>query len=286
MIRAERLRLGLTQQQLADRGQVSVETIRKYERGFRSPSRDRLSHLLESMQVPQARARAVLTAAGFASPDTLFPAHLYPTYYLSEAEARAEIETSPWPRFVVNDALEVVAANRATVGLWKLEPGFEASGRTRAQLNLLAIMAEPRVAHHLVNLDACFAAAVGILKASSNDDSEFAEALLAECAARNPSTIRLLLRVWETTQAAQPRAQSTYEVVWQDGQNMQINFVAVVSVCSELDGLVYHDWHPADSASHAGMERLLRTQQLRSAATSRRSGRPNAGSEMGHALRR
>jgi len=60
MIRAERLRLGLTQQQLADRGQVSVETIRKYERGFRSPSRDRLSHLLESMQVPQARARAVL----------------------------------------------------------------------------------------------------------------------------------------------------------------------------------------------------------------------------------
>jgi transcriptional regulator with XRE-family HTH domain len=286
MIRAERLRLGLTQQQVADGGQVSVETIRKYEGGFRSPSRDRLTHLLASMELPQSRARAVLNAAGFASPDTLFPGDRSGAYYSGEAEARAEIEISPWPKFVVNDALDVVAANRATIGLWDLEPGFEASGRTRAQVNLLAIMAEPRVAHHLANLDACFVAAVGILKAAhergerSDDGAGFVEAVLAECAARNPSTIRRLLRIWETTPAANPRAQAIYEVLWRDGESLKIRFVAVMSVCSEQDGLVYHDWHPADAASHANLERLLESQPSRPPM-----GRPNAGSAIGHAFR-
>jgi transcriptional regulator with XRE-family HTH domain len=164
MIRAERLRLGLTQQQVADLVPISVETIRKYECGARSPNSLRLRELLTSMKVPQLRERAILNAAGFIAAQTLFPSDANPSYYPGEAEARAEIERSPWPKFVVNNLMELVAANRATLRLWDVEPGFELSGRTRAQLNLLTIMAGPRVAHHLANLDACLAEAAANLK--------------------------------------------------------------------------------------------------------------------------
>ena len=232
--------------------------------------------------MPQSRARAVFAAAGFASPDALVPGDTLAAYYIGEAEARDEIERVRWPKFVVNDALEVVAANRAAIGLWDFEVDFEVSGRTRAQLSLLAILADPRVASHVANLDACFGSAVGILKAAlekrlpTTDAAIFAEAVLAECAARDPSTIRRLLRIWEATPATTPRAQATYDVVWRDGQGVEIGLMAVTSVCNEPDGLFYHDWYPVDAASHAGLERILEAWRSRS-ETATGHGAPSGG---------
>lgn len=54
------------------------------------------------------------------------------------------MQAAPWPQFVVNDAQELVAANRAAELLLGVDVASELAARGRAQLHFLALIAEPR----------------------------------------------------------------------------------------------------------------------------------------------
>jgi transcriptional regulator with XRE-family HTH domain len=269
MIRAERLRADLTQQQLAIRAGVSPETIRKYEAGARMPSRDRLLRLLESMQVPRSRSGAVLSAAGYA-PQPEEPRHSpYADHAFSLAAAGTAIETSPWPRVILDETLELVAANQAARALLNLDPGFESAGQVRARRNLVTVLTDPAVSRHVANFDACLPAVVAALKAAIErvlqpaDAAAFADEILAECTSWDPSSARRLLRVWEVTAPARSASGAGFEVVWRGEDDLQLRFLASTSPIDGSNGYIYADLHPADAASHANLERLLRAGTLR-----------------------
>jgi transcriptional regulator with XRE-family HTH domain len=269
MIRAERLRADLTQQQLAVRAGVSVETIRKYEAGVRTPSRDRLIQLLGSMQVPPSRSAAILSVAGYAplpgeSRHTVAGAPAF-----SLAAAANAIEISPWPRLIFDETFELVRANQAARALLGWDHSLEPAGQARASLNLLAIVAHPGVASQLANLDACVTAVVATLKATLGrvmqpaDAAVFADEILAECTARNPSLARRLLRAWDVTPPARSARGAGFEVVWLGEDGVQVRFLASTSAIEGSNGCVYADLHPADAASHASLEHLLRDAPMR-----------------------
>jgi transcriptional regulator with XRE-family HTH domain len=269
MIRAERLRADLTQQELAVRAGVSVETIRKYEAGVRTPSRDRLLQLLASMQVPPSRSAAVLSAAGYAPPPGVSRRNPAGSPAFSLSAAATTIEISPWPRLILDETLELVGANHAAQALLGLDPGFEHDGRTPASLNLLAILADPKTARRVVNLDACVTAVVASLKAALGrvlqpaDAAALADEILAECTTRNPAAARRLLHAWDVTPPARSARGTGFQVVWRGENNIQVRFLAATSTIDGSNGYIYADLHPADAASHANLEHLLRDAPLR-----------------------
>ena len=262
MLRRERGLLGLTQADLGRASGLSPETIRKYEAGARTPTRDHLVTMLGALQVPQVRAREILGAAGFAADDRLFPPEEHPGYYYTVAEASSDIEQTPWPQFVVGNVMEIVAANRAAGLLWGVDLEAELASRSRSSLHFLAMMAEPRFARRIVNFDECLSMAIGTLKGVPRGQADlaqlgpWADQVLAQFAANDPTAIPRLLRAWEATPPRSPKSRWTYRLVWREPEG-EIRFTGVVSTASEPDGLAFNDWMPADAESHAVLERVV-----------------------------
>jgi len=264
MLREERRRLRLTQEQLATAAHLSTETIAKYERGTRTPGREALFRILEVLQVPQVRAREILTDAGFAPLERLFPVSANPGYYFTLAEAADYVETVPWPRFVVNNVMEIVVANRAAQRLWDIDFETEYAARSRQQLHFLALMVEPRFASRIVNFEECLATVVSILKgvprggAALENPGLWVQSVLGQYLANDPDALVRLLRAWEMAPAAVPKVHWGYRIVWRHPTAGEIVFRGVVSDASEPDGLAFNDWVPTDAGSHANLERVMR----------------------------
>ena len=106
LFREERQRLDLTQVRIAKLAGISPETLRKSESGGRTPNRATLERVVGALQLSQKQIRAIFTAAGFASAETLFDPATHPDYYFSRDEVRPFVETVPWPAFVVNNLTE------------------------------------------------------------------------------------------------------------------------------------------------------------------------------------
>jgi transcriptional regulator with XRE-family HTH domain len=261
-LRGERLGLGLTQAALGRAAGVSAEAVRKYESGARTPTREHLAALLHALHVPQMRARDILADAGFASADTLFAADTHPGYYFTPQEAAAAVQTAPWPQFVVNDAQEVVAANRAAELLLGVDLAAELASRSRAQLHFLALIAEPPFASRIANFEECLSMMVGALKGAPaggpaiDAPGPWAEQVLGRFAAVNPAALATLLHVWERTPARLPKSRWTYRLVWREPEG-EIRFTGLVTTASEPHGLSFSDWLPADAASHLILEAVL-----------------------------
>ena len=174
LLRHERRQLHVTQDRLARAVHLSPETIRKYENGQRTPTRDSLVRILEILQVPAARGREILSSAGFAVPARMLPAEQHADYFFTADEAHVEIERTPWPQFVVTRAMDIVAVNRAARLLWGVD--VERSSRRPPQLHLLALLAEPQFASRVVNFEECLRIVIGLIegnlfRATTTDDS-------------------------------------------------------------------------------------------------------------------
>ena len=285
MLRRERALLGLTQAGLGRGAGLSAETVRKYEAGARTPTRGHLVAILDVLQVPQLRAREILAAAGFAAADRLFPPDGHPGYYFTLAEARAEIEDTPWPQFVVGDQMEILAANRAASLLWGADVDAEVAGRPRPELHFLSLMAEPRIAGRIANFDECLAMAVGVLKGVPGGGADlrapgpWVDRVLGAFAASDPSAVAGLLRAWEATPPRPAKSRWTYPLVWREPEG-EIRLTGLVSTASEPDGLAFNDWLPADAESHAVLERVLAARAVgRRGAVGRRPRRARTAAE-------
>ena len=271
-LRHEREQLGLTQAGLGTAAGLSPEAIRKYESGARTPNRGHLLAILGVLQVPQVRARGILAEAGFSAAEQVFPTDAHPGYFYTLEEASAEIERMPWPQFVVDNVMEIAAANRAASLLWGVDLAAELAGRERSQLHFLALIAEPRFA----NFEECLAMVVGVLKgvpdggAAIDAPGPWAEQVLGQFAANNPGALASLLHVWERTAARPPKSRWTYRIVWREPEG-EMRFTGVVSTASEPDGLSFNDWIPADAESHAILELVLAGRSTQEPAPSRRA---------------
>jgi transcriptional regulator with XRE-family HTH domain len=268
MLRAERLRAYLTQEQLAIRCSMSVETIRKYEGGSRAPGRDRLIRLLDAMRVPQPRAGILLATCGYAPRQVPGDAPGTVKGFSLELAARS-IERIPWPRLIADDTFGVAAANSAARLLFGLSPERDLTTHARARNNLLAVLADPVVAGRVANLDACLAAVAravksALEKAMPPDDAEsFADDILEACAHRDPSFGGRALRAWESTPRARSAFGDGFAVAWHGSDGATGRFIAASSPISGVTGYLHIDIHPADSASHIVLEELAEHQGMR-----------------------
>ena len=263
LLRAERQRLGLTQAELAKRAGIAPETLRKYERGGRTPTRASIERLLGALQVPHATARAILRELGFAAAETLFTPEADPDYHFTIPRLQVFVEETPWPQFAANNVLEIVAANSAAQALWGIDLQAEFARRSRAQLNVLAIAAERRFSERIGNWPELMTRLVGALKAIPEsktilDDpgSLFGE-VFAAFAKNDPTAIPKLFAIWERTPPGSARVRWNYPVIWREPGIGEIHFLGTVTTASEPDALAFNDWIPIDAASHALLEKAI-----------------------------
>lgn len=152
-LRAARRALKVTIPEVARAASLSIETVRGYENGRRTPTREHLIHVLQAINLPFMESNAILNAAGFAALRTRFPEDDFPEYFFVRGELDAAVERVPWPEFVAGDLLEVVAANRAAEAIWGIDFQHEKRTRTRAQLNLLSVASDHHFADRVGNWD-------------------------------------------------------------------------------------------------------------------------------------
>jgi transcriptional regulator with XRE-family HTH domain len=264
LLRSERLRLRLTQTELARRVGLSAETVRKYEAGTRTPDRDHLDRLLVALEVSQPKRRAALESAGFIAPSTLFGPANAPFYYFTVPELRAFVEGVPWPQFVTDNLCQVVVANRAAGALWGVDVAAELARRARPQINLLSIAAERQFSQRVANWDEAVAILISIVKAlpeggSTLDDLGplFLEVLDA-FAANDPTAVPRLLALWERTPVQTAKVRWMYPIDWVEPGVGELHFRCLVSIASEPDCLFFNDWIPLDPTT---LERLDRVKQ-------------------------
>ena len=144
-LRAARESRGVSRQALADLSGQSVESLRSYELGRRRPTREHLSRLLACMKLDQPSRNLILAGAGFA-PET--PVERFPEPNIPTREAVRLIRERPWPAFLLNRRLEVLAVSGAAWHLLGL-PDREVSGRR----NVLTAVTHRAIASHIVDWD-------------------------------------------------------------------------------------------------------------------------------------
>lgn len=286
LIRAERRRLGITQTELAELAGLSPETVRKYEAGTRTPSRASIERVLGALQAPHTTVRRVLLGLGMAAPGSLYGPGGTEDYRFTIPELRAFVEETPWPQFVINNTLEIVVANAATQALWEMDLSPEVLERTRARVNLLAILAHHRLRQSLRNRFEIMAIVVSVLKVFpesrtllDSPGSLFGEVFDA-FAATDPKAINTLYALWERTPPASQKLRWNFPVIWTEPEFGEITMLGTVTAASHVDSLVFVDWIPRDAASHARLDSLLAARTLlphdraRSGGASARRPRP------------
>lgn len=269
-LREERERLNLTRQAFARLVGVPTDTLRRWEDGTRRPSEPRLRQVLEALKLTGGPANDILVGAGYNPQPTLFPNWRFPAYFYKHEELASAVGKLPWPAFVLDHNVEVIAANDAVQALWRIDFAAELSSRTRAQMNMLSVASDHHFSDRLVNWDECVAVMAATFKGQPQDPesldqpSAYLNAVLAEFASGDPQFLRRMIEVFAKTPGREPKVRWEYPVVWRDDDFGEMRFMGVVTTASEPDGLGFNDWHPLDADTWSVLENVKRrhAQQL------------------------
>lgn len=269
ILRDTRVRLGITQAQLADKVGLSAETVRGYETRKSRPSRERLEALIEALKIPNAFANQLRESVGYALVRTVHEGlHEEHRYYTPE-ELETVVETVPWPEFVVNDAVEVVAANSVIQAVWRVDFARERKVRTRAQMNLLAVASDNKIGDRVKNWEDVVGILISMFKAnksmlnadtpapySLDEPTPYFEEVIKEFTKGDPAFLARLIDVWNRAEPFEGKIRWTYPVLWDDPEVGEMRFLATVSLANEEHSTYFNDWIPLDAETWTALERV------------------------------
>jgi transcriptional regulator with XRE-family HTH domain len=257
-----REQVGLSRAALARRCSIPRDTLRRWEDGTRRPQEFRLRRLLDELKATGVSANQILEGAGYRAEPTLFPNWRYPSYFYSLDELPEVVEQVPWPEFVLDTNVQVIAANAAIQAVWGVDFELERSRRTRAQMNMLSVASDHHFVDHLANWDEAIGVIASVFKGqprdpeSLEDPSAYFNAVLAEFAGGDPAYLARFLKIFAEAPAREPKCRWTYRVVWRDDEFGEMRFLGVVSTASEPGGLGFNDWHPLDADTWLALEQI------------------------------
>lgn len=261
ILRDTRKGVGISQTELAERLGLSPETIRSYETKGRHPSASVLEQLVAALKIPNAVANEMRASVGHPLRSTIFDGVHDAHRYYTRDELHAVVETIPWPEFVVDDAIEVVAANATVQALWQVDFSHERKTRSRAQMNLIAVASERQFGDRVQNWDECVGIMISMFKTidppySLEEPTPYFQEVINEFIKGDPVFLSRLLKVWERTEPMEGKIRWTYPVVWADPDFGVLRFLATVSLANEEHATFFNDWHPVDAETWQRLEQL------------------------------
>ena len=260
MLADARNRLGLTQGEVSRRAHVSANSLKAYEAGRRHPSRPYLAAILDVLKLDRAERNKILGAAGYATDSYELGPWRYSEYMFTPKEAAEFIEGYSWPAFLVEEMLNVSAANATAQRLWRIDLRTEFLGPD--ERNVFCVASDPRFGGRCRNLPEVMTMMAALFKGhhrgaeSLEDPSPYFAAMLHRFLAGDPKYIQPMLRAWQDAVPRTPKIRWEYPMVWDDPDVGTLRFRAMVNTASEPDGLAFNDWIPLDAATWDGLARL------------------------------
>jgi transcriptional regulator with XRE-family HTH domain len=260
MLREARLRLGLSQVELASRAFVSIPSVKLYEQGRRHPSRPYLVALLEALGLERIDRARILEAAGYRSDDYSHAAE-YPTGMFSAAEAAKEVHKYPWPAYVVGDSLSLIEANNLAQRLWDVD--LENEFLSPVERNFLSVATIPRFADRCLNWEEAARMLLSIMKGKPERPqtleapSPYFAAVLQHFLAGDPKYVSRLIPLWnEVPPLWEGKMRNTYPIVWEDPDFGVLRFQCVASIAHHVESTNFNDWIPVDAATWEALESI------------------------------
>ena len=256
---AARTRLNVSQSELAARANVSLASVKAYERGARHPSRPYLAALLDALKLDRAERHDIFVAAGYAlDAERLGPA--FEEIGFSRHEAERECARTTWPAFVLGEFSELVCANDILLKLWDVDLKKEFTGP--GERSLLAVATNPRFADRLLNWDDAVGNLAAVFKGHHRGPEDLEEpspvfrSMLDRLLAGDPAYVKRFLDLWQRVEPATMRLRWHYPVVWEHAVAGVMRFDCVVNTCNANEGQSFNDWIPTDPETWANLERL------------------------------
>lgn len=241
----------LSREELARKAGLAPVTIKGYEMGSRTPSREMLTVLLDALDVDRFERNRILEGAGF-RPDGLDVWRRNPDFAFTFDEARAEIHQYKWPSLITGEGLRVLATNDAYARLW----GRTSNDESQQSAGFLGWMSYPSFASRLKNWDEVMAFLIGVLKGSLRFPEQVPEGTSAsirramdQFLAGDARYIKRYLDLWDRTPAATAKSRFSYHIVFDHVALGTLEFRCLGTGVNEVDGLIINDWIPANAAT-------------------------------------
>lgn len=260
MLTDARAKLAIDKATLAARAHVSLPSIKAYESGRRHPSRPYLIAILDALKVDRVERSQILGAAGYATDSFELGPWLDSGFMFTIEEATAFIDAHPWPAFLLNEWMGVLAANATAQRLWEVDLLTEFLDPL--DRNLLAVASNPRFADRCTNLPEILDVMIAGLKGhhrgaeALDNPSPYIAAVIERFLAGEPKYIEPFLNAWQHAEPTTPKIRWDYPVVWQDPDVGTLRFRGMVGPASEPDGLAINDWIPLDAETWSALNKL------------------------------
>ncbi len=204
--------------------------------------------LVRVLGVPRQDANRILAAAGYAADwSTLFEGR-----YVSDIEfARSQLERCPWPAFLTDQAINVVATNRLSETIFDVELTTEYMNP--GDRNLLARVSDPQFARCLENYDEVVSFMIGLAKGDPRSQQNpeqpapWLEEPMATFLRGDPSLITRVMALWETAEPIPHRTRHQFDVRWLYRGQTPMRFQGVLTIADLWNELSWNDWIPADA---------------------------------------
>ena len=257
---------------------LSVQALRAYETGRRRPRRDTLLKIVALLQFTAADANTLLEQAGFAPEPGLYPAHEFPEYAFRVEELQRFLDKRPWPAIATDDAIRILAANRAMQALWRFDFNRLRRQREPDEMTLFAIIGELKLLDRISNWPDFLRAAASLNKGRPSratlTSPERRLASLEAMAGDDRVRLKRMRDIWAKARPGPQRIQADFPIVWSDPEYGELHFRSVVSVASAADRLDFRDWHPVDAPTWRAIEGLTAGTRRAPPRRSRTTPRP------------
>lgn len=260
-LREWRRRRDLTQENLATRSGVSRSAVRAYESGARKPSREALTNLVRSLGMPRQEANLIFASAGYTIDWSTL---LNGRYVFDEDVAKRQLEQCPWPAFLTDQAINVVATNPLLELIFDVDLSTQYLGP--ADRNLLGGASDPQLARHLENYDEVVSFMIGLAKGdprvqqNMERPSPWLEEPMARFLKGDPQLITRVMGLWESAEPIPHRTRHQFEVRWLYKGQTPMRFMGVLSTADVWNELSWNDWIPADTETWETLRSISRTQ--------------------------
>jgi transcriptional regulator with XRE-family HTH domain len=246
-LRDRRKEQKLSQPEVARRSGLSLSAVRSYESGGRHPSRAALTAIIDSLGMTVEQANPVLAGAGYAGNARAIFHEAYgprPIEWFAE-----EVERSAWPLFVINEAADLIAANRSFRSLIGI-PLTEQLPRPE-KWNFIATASDPTYADRLDSWDEAMSFMIGLAKAdwraiSPERPAPHVNPAYQRFLAGDPAYLTRMLKLWGPAEPVPHTTRMSYPVRWRHDNGDLMRFTATVTTADVWHAFFWVDWIPDD----------------------------------------
>lgn len=247
-LRSHREHAGLSRAALAARAGVSVSAIKAFEFGERRPKESTLIAIADALGLTREEAGPIRVGLGY-PPD--WYAILHDRWRSDDLDLQCEIDELPWPAFVTNQAIDVIAYNAWFPRILQGDDTRELLGD--GERNLVVQVGNPRFMELFANIEEIVTFMIGTVKG----DPRWSESLarpspwLSDAVNRllqgNSALVALVARLWSSTPPIPHRARHNYPVRMHHPSGNIMHFLASASIADLWNELTWHEWVPADA---------------------------------------